>query len=171
MVSNHHLGTMLGLLFAAVEMNTFKDRYQPQVIANAKAFATALSGEGLDVQGDPEAEFTETHQVLVSVGPGRGARVARELEERNIIVNYQALPDDEGFTASSGLRMGVSEMTRFGMEQDDFVEFAGLFAAALRDEPGIAEEIARFRSRFEQMRFAFDAAEFGAAGERLLSTF
>ena len=38
-VSNHHLGTLLGLLMAAYEMNHFKDAYQPAVIANAKAFA------------------------------------------------------------------------------------------------------------------------------------
>ncbi|MCJ7725614.1 MAG: glycine cleavage system aminomethyltransferase GcvT [Acidimicrobiia bacterium] len=171
MVSNHHLGTMLGLLFAAVEMNTFKADYQPAVIANAKAFARALAGEGLDVQGDASVDFTETHQVLVSVGHGRGAQVARELEERNIVVNYQALPDDEGFTASSGLRMGVSEMTRFGMDPADFAEFAGLFAAALRDEPGIAEKVAEFRGRFQTMRFCFDAGQFGDAGEKLLGTF
>ncbi|MBU1228013.1 MAG: glycine cleavage system aminomethyltransferase GcvT [Actinobacteria bacterium] len=171
MVSNHHLGTMLGLLFAAVEMNTFKDEYQPRVIANAKAFARALASEGVDVQGDPAVGYTETHQVLVSVGHGRGAQVARELEERNIVVNYQALPHDEGFTASSGLRMGVSEMTRFGMEEADFAEFASLLAAALRDEPGIAGAIAGFRGRFQTMRFCFDADAFGDVQERLLATF
>ncbi|GAF91024.1 unnamed protein product, partial [marine sediment metagenome] len=37
-VSNHHLGTLLGLLMAAYEMNHFKDEYQPKVIANAKVF-------------------------------------------------------------------------------------------------------------------------------------
>ena len=41
-VSNHHLGTLLGLLMAAYEMNHFKDAYQQAVIANAKAFARAL---------------------------------------------------------------------------------------------------------------------------------
>jgi glycine/serine hydroxymethyltransferase len=171
MVSNHHLGTMVGLLLAAVEMNAFKDAYQSQVIANAKAFARALAAEGLDVQGDPEAGYTETHQVLVSVGHGRGASVARLLEGLNIVVNYQALPNDEGFTASSGLRMGVSEMTRFGMEEADFEEFAGLFAAAVRDEPGIADAVAAFRERFHELRYCFDPEELGDARERLLGTF
>jgi glycine/serine hydroxymethyltransferase len=161
----------VGLLFAAVEMNTFKDEYQPKVIANAKAFATALAAEGLDVQGDPAVGYTETHQVIVAVGPARGASVARLLEERNIIVNYQALPDDEGFTASSGLRMGVAEMTRFGMDESDFEEFAGLFAAAIRDEPGIADAVAEFRGRFQTMRYCFDPDDFGDIQERLLKTF
>ena len=41
-VSNHHLGTLMGLLMAAFEMNHFKDAYQEAVIRNAKAFAVAL---------------------------------------------------------------------------------------------------------------------------------
>ena len=40
-VSNHHLGTQLGMLMAAYEMNHFKDAYQSAIIANAKHFARA----------------------------------------------------------------------------------------------------------------------------------
>ena len=40
--SNHHLGTLLGLLLATYEMNEFKQAYQEQVIKNARAFARAL---------------------------------------------------------------------------------------------------------------------------------
>jgi aminomethyltransferase len=57
-VSNHHLGTMTGLLFSAYEMNHFKDVYQKAVISNAKAFASALKEQGLDVAGDPDISFT-----------------------------------------------------------------------------------------------------------------
>lgn len=170
MVSNHHLGTLLGLLFAAVEMNTFKDEYQPQVIANAKAMARALAAEGLRVEGDEAVGYTETHQVLIDVGHARGPEVARHLEDRNIITNYQALPHDEGFTAASGLRLGVAEMTRFGLTEPDFEELAGLFAAALRDEQGIGEAVADFRGRFRELRYCFDAGSLGGAAERLLKT-
>jgi aminomethyltransferase len=119
-VSNHHLGTLLGLLMAAYEMNHFKEEYQTKVIANAKAFARGLKDCGLDVAGDPAIDFTETHQVVVEVGYSRGPDIAGRLEANNIICNYQAAPDEEGFTASGALRIGVSEMTRFGMEKDDF---------------------------------------------------
>ncbi len=127
-VSNHHLGTLLGLLFATYEMLAFRDSYQPQVIANAKAFAGALAEAGLDVQGDPAIGFTETHQVVVRVGYGRGPAMAARLEANNMLCNYQGLPDEEAFTAAGGLRLGVSEMTRFGMRQGDFGELAGLMA-------------------------------------------
>ena len=70
--------------------------------------------------GDPEIGFTETHQVVLNVGYARGPEIAQRLEANNIICNYQATPEDEGFTAASAIRMGVSEMTRFGMEEKDF---------------------------------------------------
>ena len=152
-VSNHHLGTLLGLLLAAYEMNTYADEYQKQMIANAKAFAAALRTCGLQVEGDPYLGFTETHQVLLRVGYACGPEVARRLEENNIIVNYQALPDDEGFSASSGLRLGVQEMTRFGMREKDFQELAGYLAHSILQNSPIKNEIIRFRSRFTQMQY------------------
>ncbi len=50
--SNHHLGTLLGLLMATYEMNEFKEPFQAQVRANAKAFAKALKAHGIPVEGD-----------------------------------------------------------------------------------------------------------------------
>jgi aminomethyltransferase len=155
-LSNHHLGTLLGLYLAVLEMNAFKETYQPQVVSNARAFAQALSDEGLTVEGNPSLGYTKTHQVLVNVGYAEGCRVAENLEQNNIICNYQALPYDEGFTASSGLRLGVSEMTRFGMKERDFVEFAGIFADGVRGTPGVGEKVAEFRQRFQTMKYCFD---------------
>ena len=133
-VSNHHLGTLLGMLLAAYEMNAFKQEYQKAVLSNARSFARALKDQGLTVEGNPDLGYTETHQVIVRVGYGKGPAVAHRLEENNIIVNYQAAPDDEGFTAASCLRMGVQEMTRFGMKAEDFSELAGYIGAG--DPPG-----------------------------------
>jgi aminomethyltransferase len=152
-LSNHHLGTLVGLLLAAYEMNAFADEYPKQVVANAKAFARALKNSGLQVEGDPGLGYTETHQVLLRVGYTRGPGVARRLEENNLVVNYQALPDDEGFTASSGLRMGVQEMTRFGMKEKDFAELAGIMADAILKNRPVKDEVTRLRSRFLQMQY------------------
>ena len=159
MTSNHHLGTLLGLLAAAVEMNTFKHEYQPQVMANAKALAQALKQAGLNVQGDPEFGYTETHQVLVEVGYAKGLEVARRLEENNIICNYQALPHDEGFSASSGLRLGMQEMTRFGMKEADCAELAGLIADCVLHAAAVKDAVAAFRRRFADLKYCFKDAE------------
>ncbi len=168
-VSNHHLGTMLGLLLAAYEMNAFKDEYQPKVIANAKAFARALQDAGMDVAGDPELGWTETHQVVVNVGYGKGPEIARRLEESNIIVNYQGRPNDEGFSAAGGLRLGVSEMTRFGMEEDDFAELAGMIRAVVTEGRNLRGDVEKFRKRFLDLRYCFTGSDFAPLAEKLHS--
>ena len=165
-VSNHHLGTMLGLLLAAYEMNHFRDAYQTAVLANAKALARALADAGLDVAGDPAVDFTETHQIVVEVGYGRGPEIAHRLEANNIICNYQAGPDEEGFTAAGALRLGVAEMTRFGMQAADFRELAGLMAEVIVCEGDVKEQVLGLRGSFLELQFCFRETDYEqVAGE------
>lgn len=158
-VSNHHLGTLLGLLASAYEMNHFKDGYQKQIIANARSFAAALAELGLSVAGEREDGFTHTHQVIVNVGYAKGAQVADFLEKSNIIVNYQATPEEEGFTASGALRMGVSEMTRFGMKEADFQKLAQLIHDAVKGRRSVRDEVVLFRREFQELQFCFDRSD------------
>ena len=154
-VSNHHLGTQLGQLMAAYEMNAFKDEYQKAVVTNAKHFAKALAARGLKVEGDPAMDYTETHQVIVSVGYGKGAEIAERLEQNNIIVNYQATPDEEGFTASGALRMGVSEMTRFGFGPAEFDKVADLIADCILNGTEVGDDAAALREGYTTMHYCF----------------
>jgi aminomethyltransferase len=166
-VSNHHLGTLLGLLMATYEMNYFKDEYQPKVIANAKAFARALKECGLNVAGDPAIDFTETHQVVVDVGYSHGPEIASQFEANNIICNYQANTDEEGFTASGALRMGVAEMTRFGMEEDDFRTLAGLMRDVVIKDAVVTDKVKALRERFRELRFCFHGDEYAGMLQKL----
>ena len=169
-VSNHHLGTLLGLLVATYEMNHFKNEYQPAVIANAKAFAKALSEQGLKVAGDPAIDFTETHQVVVEVGYGRGPEIAQRLEDNNIICNYQPTPVEEGFTAAGALRLGVAEMTRFGMGPEGFRELARLMADVILRDSHAKEDVRKLRGDFTRMRYCLQEGDYreAAAGLRAL---
>ena len=166
-VSNHHLGTLLGLLMAAYEMNHFKNEYQPRVVANAKAFARALKDCGFDVAGDPSIDYTETHQVVVNVGYAQGPDMARRLEANNIICNFQATPDEEGFTASGAIRLGVSEMTRFGMEEKDFGALAFLMKEVVMDDATVVSQIKALREPFCELRFCFHGDEYAALVQKL----
>ena len=166
-VSNHHLGTLLGQLMAAYEMNAFRDEYQKAVMENAKHFARCLAYEGLDVAGDPKMDYTETHQVIVKVGYARGPEIAERLEANNIICNYQATPEEEGFSASGALRMGVNEMTRFGFGKDEFAKLAHLIAECVLHNTNVKEEVSRLRAGFTDMRYCFSDAQ----TEALLQSF
>jgi glycine/serine hydroxymethyltransferase len=85
--------------------------------------------------------------------------MAHRLERQNLIVNYQALPDDEGFTSASGIRMGVQEMTRFGAKESDFQELAGLVASVVLRDADAKDEVVAFRKRFLDMRYCFPEQE------------
>jgi len=159
-VSNHHLGTLLGLLGAAYEMIEFQDEYPRRVVQNARAFASGLREEGLTLEGDPACGYTETHQVLLRAGRARGTDMADLLEANNVITNPQAFHDDLSFASASGVRMGSQEMTRFGMEEADFRELAGLMAEIMREghrrRRGYwRRPVKTFRRRFTEMRYCF----------------
>jgi len=167
--SNHHLGTLLGLLASAYEMNAFKPEFPEKVRANAKAFARALKDKGIPVEGDPADGYTETHQVLIRVKPfGPGQAIARRLEENNIVTNYQALPDDETFLDSSGIRLGVQEMTRFGMEAADFDRLAGLMADCVVRDKAVKDEVRAFRRNFLEMKYCLPEREAAGLAARVL---
>jgi glycine/serine hydroxymethyltransferase len=169
--SNHHLGTLLGLLVATYEMNAFKDAYQAEVRKNARAFARALHEQGLEVEGDPADGYTHTHQVIVRVRRhGIGEDIARRLEDNNIICNYQALPDDESFLQSSGIRTGVQEMTRFGMKEADFGRLAEFIADVVVRDKKVAEEVATYRSEFAEMKYCLPPEKSGAIAAGILES-
>ena len=154
-VSNHHLGTLLGLLGAACEMLEFRDAYQRQVIANAQAFARSLSASGLAVAGDSTVGYTQTHQVILKVGAAGGPGIAQRLEDNNIVANSQALPEDSSFSDASGIRMGTPEMTRFGMREDDFGRLAEVIADIVLRDRDCGEAVSTMRSEFVEMEYCF----------------
>ena len=127
--SNHHLGTLLGLLMASYEMNEFKTEFQNQVQGQRQSVRPVPQRQG---HPGRRRRKGRVHRNPSGPHPGQSLRsrqeIARRLEENNIVANYQALPDDETFLESSGIRMGVQEMTRFGMKEKDFDELAGYIA-------------------------------------------
>lgn len=162
-LSNHHLFTLPPLLVAAYEMQAFGKEYAAQVTANAKHFARSLARMGFDVQC-PDLDYTESHQVAVDVRrQGGGDRCAPLLERQDIICNYNLLPfdDPKNPMKPSGLRLGVQEMTRWGMREPEMEEIARLFKACLIDGREVKEEVHRLRARFVRVRFSFDGADGG----------
>ncbi len=158
-LSNHHLFTLPPLLVASYEMAEFGAAYAKQVCANAQAFAKALAGHGFDVQL-AEYGYTRSHQVAVDVKKqGGGSDCALKLEENDIICNYNLLPHDDpkAVMKPSGLRLGVQEMTHWGMKEAEMAEIARLFRECLIDGKPVKAEVNRFRARFLDVHYSFDA--------------
>ncbi|HYF00400.1 MAG TPA: serine hydroxymethyltransferase, partial [Planctomycetota bacterium] len=157
-LSNHHLFTLPPLLVAATEMIEFGRDYARQVVANAKAFAKALAAAGFDVQL-ADYGYTESHQVAVDVKKQGGGRdCAQLLEDNDIICNYNLLPHDDpkAVMKPSGLRLGVQEMTHWGMKEPEMEQIARFFKECLIDRKTVKDEVNRFRSRFVRVAYSFD---------------
>ncbi len=157
-VSNHHLHRIPATAITAVEMAIHGEKYAGDIVANAKTLAEELAAHGFKVIGE-HLGYTRSHQVLVDVRPqGGGAKAAKLLEEANIIVNKNLLPWDppEAVKDPSGLRLGVQEVTRFGMGKDEMRIIAEFMARVLikKEEPRtIAEEVKEFRSNYTRIHY------------------
>jgi len=156
--SNHHLDTLVSLAISTCEMFAFAEGYAAQTIANAKTLARSLSDMGFNVQAG-EFDFTESHQVAIDVSElGGGNEVARILKENDIILNMNLLPFEplEKVTNPAGIRIGVQEMTRFGMKEGEMETIAALIRKCLRESRSVNSEVRAFRSSFQKVQYSFD---------------
>ena len=165
LLSNHHIHRLPALIVSALEMNEYGKKYAEQIVKNAKALGEALYEKGFKVLCEHKG-FTETHQILVDVKSlGGGKVVAEKLEEANIIVNKIALPWDSDKDATrnpSGIRIGVQELTRFGMKEKEMEIIAELFERVLvkgEKAEKIREEVKEFRKEFLEVHYCFDVPE------------
>ncbi len=151
--SNHHLHTLPALLVAIREMQQHASTYAAQIVRNAKALGQALDDEGMQVEGR-DFGFTESHQIAVNVSVhGGGVAVAQRLEASDIIVNYNMLPLDTNPRNPSGLRLGVQEMTRYGMREDDMQRLALLISDASKGKQ-VQEAVNALRAEFQTLHYA-----------------
>jgi len=160
-VSNHHLHRLPATAVTAIEMKYLGEAYANQIVKNAKALAEALAERGFKVIGE-NLGYTKSHQIAVDVREfGGGNKAAKILEDANIIVNKNLLPYDkpEAVSDPSGLRVGVQEMTRYGMKEDDMEDIAELFKKVLIDKKDVNEvkkEVIEFRRNFLDVKYTFE---------------
>lgn len=114
-VSNMHLHHVAALGIALEEMESFGNSYADQVVKNAKKLGKVLYGNNINILF-PQKDFTENHQIICDLGSkAKALTIFKELEEVGLHVNIIAVP----FTDSYGLRIGLSEVTRRGLKEDD----------------------------------------------------
>jgi glycine hydroxymethyltransferase len=157
--SNHHLDTLAVLAIATYEMMEFGQEYARQTITNAKFLGKKLHEMGFNVQAE-EFGFTESHQLAVDVTKfGGGDEVARHLKDNNIILNMNLLPSEPLGNVSNpaGIRLGVQEMTRFGMKEPEMEIIALFFKKCLIDGKYVGDEVKEFRKTYQQVHYSFDA--------------
>jgi glycine hydroxymethyltransferase len=126
--------------------------YASQIIANARALGAALEAAGIPVEAR-DFGYTESHQIAVNVaGHGGGVEIAQRLEASDIIVNYNLLPHDSDARNPSGLRIGVQEMTRYGMREAEMQRLAELMAACIKGT-AVQPEVNALRAEFSELQY------------------
>lgn len=164
--SNHHLFSLPSLLVATLEVEAHGAAYARAVVANARALAQALARRGMKVAA-AERGYTASHQVAVDVSEaGGGKAVAARLSEQDVICNMNLVPGDAPGTPQNpnGIRLGVQEMTRYGMGAPEMDEIARLLAEAVLSGRAIREDAGRLRARFPTVGYGFAEADVARGG-------
>ena len=144
-----------------MEMKEFGRDYADQVVRNAKRLAEKMHELGFNVVGE-HLGFTQSHQVAVDVREfGGGEKVARKLEEVNIILNKNLLPWDDIKNTSdpSGIRIGVQEVTRLGMKEGEMEAIAEIMWKAVNEKESpekLRNEVAELKKEFSTIKYAFE---------------
>ncbi|MEO0680085.1 MAG: beta-eliminating lyase-related protein [Pseudomonadota bacterium] len=132
--------------------------YAAEMRRVARAFAAALHAQGVAVHGDPARGFTGSHAFALEAGPhGGGEALARRLEAAGLLASAIGLPDGQGGTRE-GLRLGVNEAVRWGLDVQGAEALAALLARAATEDPAtVRPDVQALRRRCRTLRFV-DAA-------------
>jgi glycine hydroxymethyltransferase len=127
--------------------------YQRQIVANAKALAEAMIGQGFRLVSGG----TDTHVMLVDVAvkglTGKAAEIA--LDKAGLTVNKNAIPfDTKSPMITSGIRLGTPALTTRGMREAEMRTVAALIAEVLTDAED-AERHARVAGKVRDLCSAF----------------
>ena len=156
-VSNHHLHHLAALGIATAEMLEFGSAYADQIIKNAKALAQNLYELGFNVLCE-DLGFTESHQVAMDVSNlGDVAKLAKELEANNIILNKNLLPWDNVNRSDdpSGIRIGTQEITRRGLKESHMSEVAEFIKRVAMNGENVKDEVTEFIGQYNKVHYAF----------------
>ena len=130
-------------------------RYAAQVVANARALATAVAAEGIRLVSGG----TENHQVLCDLRSFDAELTGKEAQEvldrAGLTCNRNTIPDDPRSPfVTSGLRLGTAAMTTTGMGTDEMARVGALIGRALRQRADDAA-LAVIRSEVRELCAGF----------------
>jgi len=148
LTANFDAGVTAALALSLLDWVEFGHAYAEAFVANGMALASALETQGVPVFRTSRGA-TSSHQLAVVADQyGGGDAAAQRLRTANLLASAIGLPH------ASGLRLGTSEPTRWGMTPDTMVELASLIARALHDDPAsVAAEVTALKRRHPTLHF------------------
>ncbi|BDH60616.1 serine hydroxymethyltransferase [Lysinibacillus sp. PLM2] len=126
-----HVIAAKAVAFGEALQPEFKE-YAIQIKKNAKALASSLTAEGLQLVSGG----TDNHLLLVNVkSVGLTGKVAEHLlDEVGITANKNTIPyDEEKPFVTSGIRLGTAAVTSRGFKEEDLKEVGSIIATLLKN--------------------------------------
>lgn len=117
----------------------FKE-YQKRVIANAKALELSFKENGISLVSGG----TDNHLLLLKVNDygTTGKEIEKLLDECNITVNKNAIPNDPASPfITSGIRVGTPAATTRGFNEEDMKVIGGLISKVIKEKESAVEYV------------------------------
>lgn len=144
-----HNHTTAAIAVALKEASTeeFKE-YTKQIVKNSKALAEELIKRGYKIISGGTDNHLFLVDIVASVGMS-GEEASTLLEESNITVNKNAIPNDTRKPWDpSGLRIGTPAITTRGMKEKDMTKIAEFIDEVLKKRKNVREEVKSFTEDF-----------------------
>ena len=157
-----HVVAAKAIAFAEAMKPEFK-AYAQAIVDNAKALASALQEQGLDIVSGG----TDNHLMLVDLRPkqAKGKHAEHALDRASITCNKNNIPyDDEKPALTSGIRLGTPAGTTRGFGPAEFRQIGQMIAEVVdglrkNGEAGDAQVEAHVRQRVEDLCARFPIYE------------
>lgn len=154
LTANFDAGKVAALAVGLLDWKAHGPAYAQAMQRTAQALAQALDAAGLPVFAKAHG-FTRSHQLAVQAAQfGGGQTAAKRLRRANLLACGIGLPIAEVPGDNNGLRLGVPEIVRLGMDAPDMAALAALIVRALTQEPEtVAADVTAFRAGFSGLHY------------------
>lgn len=153
-ISSIHTGSLLALYMSVLEMKEFGSAYAEQIVKNAQALGAALQVRDVCVPTYQQG-ITQTHQVWIDTRPIDAFEAFNRLAACNINTNPIRIPAIQ----RTGLRLGVAEVTRLGMKEEEMEIIADFISSSLQEKESVSnlrKKISNFSQQYQKIKFTFD---------------
>ena len=153
MLSSQHTHHSIALYISILEMSKYADMYAKQVVNNANHLAKKLANYGFTVIKKNDL-YTASHIILLEYKTEKECiNACKKLHFNNISTNTKKI------FGKNVLRIGVQEVTRLGMKEQEVDCIADIFRKILIDKIQkeiILKEVINLKKKYLNVHFSFD---------------
>lgn len=154
LTANFDAGRVAALAVGLIDWTRHGRAYAQAMQTTAQALAQALHARGLPVYAMARGATTSHQFALEAARWGGGQAAAKRLAIAGLLACGIGLPITPVAGDVNGLRLGVPEIVRLGMEPQHMDELGALIAAALEGHPEtVAPGVQALRQRFRSLRY------------------